>query len=254
MPLKVNLEKAKNIFQKNIQSSINYEIQKIDKEIIEEDNERLIELKEYYQNYSVDVSEVKNVYELDSLWPDTLPFKSPDNLFQKTVDTRKYKTLNEIAGCQLVSGPFEKTRVLSAFNIPFILNRSSWNFLFVPQSEIVNKDKNYNYFYGWNEIDQTLTYSIMPTEAYAFDKTEDMYKLNYTNKRILLQKSDNSVIIIIPVNLKIELEELIAKLSYIPEKKEWAYSEVFNLDELPSEKYRDAWELIGLESNFYDKD
>tara|TARA_S200000501_G_scaffold60936_1_gene51447 strand:- start:355 stop:1119 length:765 start_codon:yes stop_codon:yes gene_type:complete len=254
MPLKVNIEKAKNIFQTNLQFSIDYEIEKIDKEMLEEDSNRLIELKEYYLNFELDLSEVENCFDLDKLWPETLTFKPSHKLFEKTIDIRQRKDFNEIAGCEMISGPFETTRILSAFNIPFILNRSAWNFLFVPQPEIMDKDKTYNYYYGWNQTDLTTTYAIVPDDDDQFVATKDMYELNYTDKRILLQKPDKSVIIIIPVNLKIGLEELIAKLSYMPEKKEWAYSEVFNIDELPSEKYRDAWELIGHDGKFYDKD
>ena len=254
MPLKVNIEKAKKIFQKNLEFSINYELKKIDKEIAEEGSNRLTELKDYYSNFNLDLSDVERPLDLDKLWPETLSFIPSNKLFEKTIDIRQRKNFKEIAGCEIIAGPFETTRILSAFNIPFVINRSAWNFLFVPQPKILDKNKIYNYFYGWDQKDLTATYAIIPEDDNKFIATEDMYELNYTNKRILLQKPDKSVIIIIPVNLKIELEELIAKLSYIPEKNEWAYCEAFNVDELPAERYRDAWELIGLESNFYDED
>jgi len=246
MPIQINIEKAKNIFQKNLQSSLNKEIEKLDIEIKEEDNDRLIELQKYFKDFKVDLTEVETIADIDRYWPNVLPYKSHDPIFQKTYDALdNIDPETEVLGCELGAGPFISTRVLSGFNVSFILNTSAWNNKFIPQPDILDKNENYNYFYGWHQQSQKIIYSISGENSYS--KKEEMFKLKYANKRILLKKQDNSVIIITPVNLRIELEELIAKLSYIPEKNKWAYSEVFNVDELPSEKYRDAWELIGYD-------
>lgn len=244
MPIQINIEKAKNIFYKNLEFSVKKEKENIQEKIKAEGNNRLQELIDFLEGYVPDLSDVENTAQIDSRWPEILPFFPSEPLFHKIYKDYDLPE-NIIAGCELLASPFETTKIISAFNISFIINNEGWNYKFIPWENLLNPDKQYNYFYGKHHEDFPFMYSIIGDKDIA--EEEQQYTIPYPNKRILLQKEDNSVIMITPINLRIDLEELTAKLTFIPNKNEWAYHEIFDIDELPSQRYRDSWELIGHE-------
>lgn len=237
MPLRVNIDKAKDIFKKNLQSSIDNELKKIEFKQSKGDD-RYDSVIEYYKNLNINLDYIPNVYELNMLWPEILPFCPHNKKIFNGIDDRKDDV---IAYCTIDLDYGRFATIQDALNISFMVDISNDEFMFFPVEEISNLDNTFEESWFWNESELNFQYKIYG----SLDRELGIEpNRSLIDKRILLQNNDNSVKIVTPVCCRIDIDELIAKLTYIPEENTFTHSEVFNLEELPDPKYRDAWELI----------
>ncbi len=236
MPIQVNLDKAKNIFQTNLKRSVQEELKNIKIRESKGDN-RFSSIVDYYQNLKIDLSDVKNVYELNQQWPEILPFCASNIIYKDFIQEQD----NKIASCTLHLDFGNFPLLVDANNIAFVVDKGKDEYMFFPVEEVSNLNNSFKEVWFYDNKESQFFYNL-----YGELDRELFVKPNYflSTKRILLQNIDNSVTIVIPACLRIDLDTFIAKLTYIPSTKKYTYNEVFDLEELPDPKYRDAWELI----------